>query len=56
MIGVGADELFVSVVDDNISWGGGCCTIFGETTLAKMWLFSDSILGEVDRLAQEKRN
>ncbi len=27
-----ADELLVSVVDDDVSWGEGCCTIFGEIT------------------------
>ncbi len=26
----GADELFVSVIDDDVSWKDGCCTMFGR--------------------------
>ncbi len=41
---------------DEMLRGNGCCTIFGETPQAKMWLSSNKCLGEVDRLAQERPN
>ncbi len=37
-------------------WGKGCCTIFEETPMAKIWLPRDNFLGKADRLAQERPN
>ncbi len=43
----------MSVLDDNVSLGGGYCTIFMETTQEKMWLSSDNFLGEAGRLRRK---